>query len=231
MPTSENEPTRPATVAEVVGFNARRIREPHTADQMSRHARWAGLKWNSGRVADLEKGRISPTLPTLLAVAVALRSLTDRPVSLADLLTYDGPVALNDRLTIPGARLAAYFTAEPVVVLASESPALTEEAGRAGRVMREHFLSREDWLDPDVTAEFTAWREAMRNATGADERAAADLGLDPAEFARVAVKLWGHSFSAERDTRAGADASNQKRGRITRILKDELRQVISDGDD
>ncbi|MFC8531378.1 hypothetical protein [Nocardia sp. NPDC057227] len=229
MPASENEPAREVPVAEVIGANARRIRGEHTADQMSRHAQWAGLKWNTGRVADLEKGRISPTLPNLVAIAAALRSLTGQDVTLADLVAHDGPIRLNDVLVMPAARLAGYLRGELVRVFASETPALAAEAEEARRVVRRWLDNREDWLE-DLD-QVNAWQAAMHNATDADERAAADLGLSVAEMLARSVEMWGRGFSAERDARAGDGASNQKRGRIARTLKDELRQAISDGDD
>ncbi|MEV0078048.1 hypothetical protein AB0H58_16715 [Nocardia neocaledoniensis] len=211
-------------MAEVVGLNAKRLREPHTADQMSRHARWAGLRWNSGRVADLEKGRIAPTVSNLVAVAAALRSLTGQDVTLADLVTHDGPVELNEAMTIPGARLAGYLSGDPVQRFASEEPSLTTEANESARVMREYFMG-ESFPDPN----FGLWQNALRRTTDADERAAADLGVSVAEMLAVAVQRWGRGFSAERDYQAGEGANNQKRGRIARQLKDELREALSDG--
>jgi hypothetical protein len=40
---------------------------------------------------------------------------------------------------------------------------------------------------------------------------------------------WKHTLSAERDERAGPDASAQKRGQITRQLREELRKALADG--
>lgn len=222
MPTSTNDSTRAPTVAEVVGLNAKRLREPHTADQMSRHARWAGLKWNSGRVADLEKGRIAPTISNLVAVAAALRSLTGQDVSLTDLVAHDGPVELNEAMTVPGARLAGYLSGNPVQRFASEEPPLASEANENSRVMRQYFMG-ETFPDPN----FPFWQNALRDRTDADERAAADLGVSVAELLAIAVQRWGRGFSAERDRQAGEGANNQKRGRIARQLKDELRAAIS----
>lgn len=62
-----------------------------------------------------------------------------------------------------------------------------------------------------------------------DQRVAASLGLDTEELCDAAMKLWGSVFSAERDRRAGPGANPQKRGRVTRELKAELMESLSDG--
>jgi hypothetical protein len=43
--------------------------------------------------------------------------------------------------------------------------------------------------------------------------------------------LWGQSLSAKRDELAGADANAQRRGQISRQLKEQLRKAIIDGND
>ncbi|MGS2805963.1 hypothetical protein [Nocardia sp. MW-W600-9] len=212
-------------------MNAKRYRGAHTTDQMSRHAREFGLKWNAGRVSALEKGDISPTIPNLVAVAGALRSLTGQDVTLADLLTYEGRVELNEVLTVPGERLVSFVNGDAVRLLASEIPAFRERSAATGRVLKREFMDRDDWTSPDQLDRFNRWQAAIFGATDADERAAADLGLRVAELQQKAVDRWGRGFSAERDARAGEGANNQKRGRVARDLKAELREVISRGND
>jgi hypothetical protein len=65
----------PMTAAAVMGANVRRLRGDHTAEELARHAQAWGLKWGTGRIADLEAGRVSPTLPTIYALTVALEDL------------------------------------------------------------------------------------------------------------------------------------------------------------
>jgi hypothetical protein len=47
----------------------------------------------------------------------------------------------------------------------------------------------------------------------------------------VSFQLWHSTFSDERDQRAGPDANQQKRGRISRELRAELEKALSDGND
>ena len=63
-----------------------------------------------------------------------------------------------------------------------------------------------------------------------EQRLARDLGLDRERLAAEMAALWRRSFHAERDRRAGADANAQKKGRVARKLKAELKTVL-DGDD
>jgi hypothetical protein len=41
--------------------------------------------------------------------------------------------------------------------------------------------------------------------------------------------LWHGTFSEERDRRAGPDATQQKKGRISRELRTELEKALTDG--
>jgi hypothetical protein len=65
----------------------------------------------------------------------------------------------------------------------------------------------------------------------ADYRMAHSVGISREMAAFEMEALWGRSFTAERDRRAGPDANPQKRGRISRELKTELQEAISQGDD
>jgi hypothetical protein len=57
-----------------------------------------------------------------------------------------------------------------------------------------------------------------------------NIGVDRFLAAAMAA-LWGRTFSAERDNRAGPDANAQRRGQVSRQLKAELQQVIRHGND
>ncbi|CAM3958023.1 HTH cro/C1-type domain-containing protein [Tsukamurella ocularis] len=62
--------------------------------------------------------------------------------------------------------------------------------------------------------------------TRADDKAAVDLGLDADHFAMLTDYVYGHTASVERDERAGADATPQKRGRVMRGVIEELREAL-----
>ncbi len=68
---------------------------------------------------------------------------------------------------------------------------------------------------------------AVRQAAGeAEMRTARELGLTSDEMAGYSTLLWGQSLSARRDQLAGDGANAQKRGRISRELKAELRELV-----
>jgi len=77
----------------------------------------------------------------------------------------------------------------------------------------------------------TAGRETVDNTGEAEARIAKGLGISALRMRLESAYLWGNSFSAERDRRAGPDANAQKRGRVSRELKAELRASISRGRD
>jgi len=105
------------SVAEVAGENARalRLQRPGlTLDLFARVARLYGLPWTSGRVGDFESGRAAPSLPTLYGVALALQQATGQPVTLADLFAGNGPVEINDKLTVQLSALRAALSGGPL---------------------------------------------------------------------------------------------------------------------
>ncbi len=60
-----------------------------------------------------------------------------------------------------------------------------------------------------------------------DDRLVADLGTVP-EIVRLATReLYGRTATQERDDRAGQDATAQKRGRVTRIILDEVAAQVA----
>ena len=64
-----------------------------------------------------------------------------------------------------------------------------------------------------------------------EHRLAQRLGTDHAHIAKLSLRLWQRTFSEERDRRAGADANQQKKGRISRELRAELERALTDGND
>lgn len=55
------------------------------------------------------------------------------------------------------------------------------------------------------------------------------LGIGPLEVQQRAVQLWGRSLEAEALTRAGADSTPQARGRVTRVLVEEILESTKEG--
>lgn len=216
-------PKNAPSIAEVIGANTRRIRGEHRAEDLAKAARKVGLNWNTGRVSELEAGRVSPTIPTIIALLAALRTLTNRSVRLDELLQHDGPIQLNDKLRLPPAKLLDALSNNDFQLRARDLGVSADEvranvaAGRYGDVD----------LDLIIQAESAAGL--------AEERMAKDLGVRTGTIAHAAVYLWHKTFSEERAQRAGPDANAQKLGQVTRRMKAELRaaldEVGDDGDD
>ena len=216
---------RRLTLSEVVGHNARLIRGDRRADEVARAARLYGLKWNTGRVSDFEHGRLSPTVPTLLGVVLALSHITGRSVSLFELFECDEPIAINETLALESERLRAYLSGTAATPLPE---VVRDTVVAAFRQASESFRQLPRHLD-DVPID--AVELAELGSGESEQRAAKELGIDLTRMIHESADLWGHSFSAERDRRAGPDANAQKRGRVSRQLKDELKVRLSRGDD
>lgn len=203
--------TNAKSLSEVVGKNSRAIRVAGrvTLESLAAEARGVGLKWSTARVVDLERGKLSPTLPMLLALAYALGRATGEPVRLADLVRHGGPVEINDKLTTTGDSLEAVLAGEPVLLWSRTQSAVTEAV--------------KSYPDSVQTVqEAYVWESYGLG----DERAARKLGLNKESMVQVSAALWGRNLSDERDERAGPGASAQKRGQVTRALLEELRSVV-----
>lgn len=219
------------SLAEVVGINARRLRGDATSDELAKAARAEGLNWGTGRISDLEHGRVSPTLSMLVALAHALRSVHGRPVRLADLVRHDGFITLTRELTITSAALQRFLDGQDVSIKVKDVPHGPELKQRMREALDSHAKCSGVKLPPAVDEVRTDLVEQVFRQSGeAEARIAKSLGLHGEDFAAVSAYLWGHTLSAERDRRVGPGANAQDKGRVTRNLKAEVGAVL-DGDD
>lgn len=209
----------PKELTAVIGENARRLRVESgaTMETVVKFAKHAGLKWTTARVVELERGKFTPSLPTLLVLAHALTLATREEVTLAALVRHDGAVRVNERTILLGAALERYVSGEGVKFRLLEQPGtldrITSGLEQAAAELPAN-LTLED--DPETF---------LSSYTLGDERAARTLGLTKQKMMERALGLWGHNLSTERDRRAGADASAQKRGQVTRQLLGEARKA------
>ncbi|MEG8177242.1 hypothetical protein GZH49_01690 [Nocardia terpenica] len=206
-------------------MNARRLRGAHTAEAVAKAAKRAGLKWNSGRVAYLEAGRISPTLPTLLALAMAFGDVLSRAVALTELLQAEGFVQLNDDFPPVDADVVIQaLRGEPV------APTVGQVQGGVDEAAAVLTGAEAEWADlperPDGPA-VGKLRAVHADSGPTEDRIAASLGITTLRLSYETARLWGRTFTQERDHRAGDEANAQKRGRIARTMKGELQQEIS----
>lgn len=206
------------SLAVVVGRNCERLRNliGVTQDELAKYARDLGLRWKASSVADFEAGRSAPKFSTVVTVAAALQwALEDaetrgvqrpgeRPhsVSLADLVAFDGYVMLTETFKVFGSSLV--------------------DACRRGAPIT--FESHDGQKTQPVVVD--AVSDLLRQSGLAEHRQAKRMGIEPAEFAALSLKLWQRTFSDERDRRAGPEANRQKRGQVTRAMQRELDELL-----
>jgi hypothetical protein len=219
-----DESAEPPTVATVLGQTARTLRGDRKAELVARAARLAGLNWGTGRIADLEAGRVSPTLPTLIALCWAFRDLLGRPVELPDLFVGEGNMTLAPGVIVPIALLRKALDGK----LADPPAALS--LARSGFPISGLKLKPSD-VQGDKLRRNSKTQRVERSMLEADYRMAHSVGIAAERAAAQMQARWGRSFTDERDHRAGPDANPQKRGRISRELKAELQESIDRGDD
>lgn len=208
----------------VLAANARALRGTARIDDVARAARRYGAHWSPNRVWDLEQGKVPPTVPTLITLALALGDVHGRKFTLADLLASDENVVLLDDLLVTGDELAGFLRGDEVVHDYSALLAKTLRSTLATLKLRE------DWPPRLQRIKHGLLMEVYRDYGAAEEYLARDLGLDQDRLVAEMCALWGRSFHAERDAIAGPGVTKQKRGRVSRTLKAQLKAVL-DGDD
>lgn len=192
------------SLTEVLAANCKRIRGELklSQDQLAAWASGSGLRWNAGKVANFEAGRWTPTLADVLALGVALeRALTFRQVAVPETPTDPGrTITLADLLDAGDGPV----TLKPGLVLTGS------ELTGIGR--------GEAFPRPPRTL-------ASPPPRVAEQRLARALGIEEERLAELSQQLWGTTFTAERDRRAGA-GNQQKKGQISRELRAELEKEI-----
>lgn len=194
-----------------------------TLERVAQAAKFYGLPWSSGKVGDFESGRVSPTLTTLIALAGTLTDVTGQPVSLADLFAGDGRVQITPKTSMPLPELRAALKGTPVEFTTAHVEGLADELAASTRRGLDQLRGLKVRVNRGVL------RAVLRDFTESDERLAKSLGAGRITAAAHMAKLWGRPFHAQRDHLAGPDANAQKRGRISRELKADLKAAL-DGD-
>ena len=145
-------------------------------------------------------------------VSQALTQLLSRPVAVAELFADDGFAEVG-QVGIRTTRVADAFDGQVVELVVDD-------------------LANSDGLIPTAGKQpLELLMQIEKDSGEAEDRAANALGLRPLHLAALSAALWGRTYSQERNQRAGAEASPQKRGRIGRELRAELKEAASNGDD
>jgi transcriptional regulator with XRE-family HTH domain len=235
------EPTEPLAV--VVGRNCKRIRLAAgvTQDELARCARDLGLRWNASKVGDFEAGRSAPTFASVLTVSLALEhaaqeaaearaEISERQVTLADLVASDGWVALTDELRLRAEDVADVCRGKAWTFSRNE---YRRQLHRQMKAARADILRALGMPEEELRKDREGYAEALllRRSGLTEHRLAHRLGISHDRLADMSFLLWQRTFSEERDRRAGPDANKQKRGQISRTLQVELEKALADGDD
>ena len=221
--------TSSESLALAVGQNCSRIRSDAgvTQDGLAKCARGIGLRWTASAVGDFEAGRSAPTFATVLAATLALNMALQESGQ-------PGGTTLAD-LVAPGVAAGERFVAltDSIDVLDTLLVQVCQ-----GQEFRLHEGKWRPKLQPLGWRETQAMldglgdvREILERSGLTEHRLAQRLGTDHAHIAKLSLRLWQRTFSDERDRRAGADANQQKKGRISRELRAELERALTDGND
>jgi len=247
MPTGENAPPTAIPLADAVGrgFKSLRVAAGVTLNDVAKQARGIGLRWTASKVSDFEAGRSSPSLATVIAAAQALTMATGRTVSVSDLIADIGPVAVTGSLELDGASLAGALCGGDEARAQEQRDAAIRRTKQAAQAILDDNPSVSESMRATLenvgAATAATMIESMARATstpastallvrlrsGLDEqRLAKRLDVSMDQLVETSARLWGRSFSDERDRRAGDGANAQKRGQVSRTLQDELRTEL-----
>lgn len=222
-------------------FLGRRLKEIRherglTLDDIATASQHFGTNWTSATISSMERGGSNIARLDVLMILTEAVTFTDdngdvAPMTLADwfsiwgeedgqdvVIAENDAISLNDELSTSRNNVAAALEGQP--------PTLFPLIGTKQR--REELYRTVDMKD--TTSTDTENRphipDRLRGnahvATLSEQRAAIKFGLSPELFACVVKMRYGHYLDEEVAKRAGADASPQKRGRVTRKIFEEL---------
>ena len=220
-----------------IGRNAQRLRDASgiSRDELAQLGKQlTGAAWTASRIGTIETGTGTPGLPTLLAYCAALnfaRMVNHlEPIGLPDFFEPGFKIAITDRFTIGSTELKAAFGGSPV--RAQGQPASMDEIIAKVTAIGQTFheaIPDDSRLPPrfQTVQARNGLAFAARSASGGDKRAAKSLGWNIYELSAWSWQLWRRTFSQERDERAGAEASPQRRGIVSRELMAELKAAMT----
>lgn len=211
------------SLSAVFARNARALRvgAELKADEVARAVTAHGLHWAPSRVSELEMGRIAPTLSTLLILSAAFSDLRGESVLLADWFAGESLVAIADTVHVPLADVRAALDGLPV--------GLPEPSVSGTEILMQDYLANRLDQKPLSRGQLKKLSAIWNQCGEAESRAARALGIDQGTLCELMLEIWGTTLTAKRDELAGPDANAQKRGRVARELREELRRAISFG--
>jgi len=236
-----------STYAEAVGSFVRSYRQANgiTLESVALVGRDYGATWSLSSIQAIEGGKAAPTLPTLLMLALALGKLSGQPLRLADLLgpaeQFERPYVMSADQPVRRSWVERVLTGAPVVLTDDDfvharergesewaDSAETEMDSSAGLPEPNRYDHVDAlWAAMNEPPEPSGRSRPQRSSSSlAESRAAKKLGITPLVLQRVAARLWGRTLEDEAQQRAGVESTPQARGRVTRVLVDEIRDAL-----
>lgn len=220
----------------VIGRNLRAHREAHgwTRTKVAQGMGAAGLDWNHQTVGMTERAERPLTVAEMLVLPVAIG------MQPADLFAGDGVVRIGRLRVLDRGQLRQVVTGQPIDRLRWKA-ALDEIAEDDGVDPEELMAEALRWW-PDcahVGKAMDAYRESVGEVEPKVGRALTKRFGKPVSgftVALIAHRLWGHSLTAERDTRVGdriggspditARSLQSHRGHVTRQLVADVAAIV-----
>lgn len=208
----------------------RRLREESniTTYELAECARRYGVRWTASSVSQIEAGKYKASIANVIVLCCAIGELVDSEIGAVDLFVHDNAARLTDRMAISNASLRKFLSGKPISMddlqaTPEYQQELDESFPLSLRKIAETLANYQDSDHPQVS--LVLLLEVSKASTEADHRVARSMGLEPLTFASWCAHLWGQTFTAERDSRSGAEANAQKRGRVSRALKREIEEA------
>ncbi len=212
------------------GLRLVRTQRGLTREELARQARGYGLRWHGTTVTEIEAGRRHLRLEQLLLLALALDA------SPADFVAGDEPVHLtaDARVGVRTVRglLAGRLDDHDDVLEIPQSRAFVAalRAGSGVLAKLNEMLGTDDRTRGQVLQDV---RRAEESVDEAVRKGAGPLDVEPVVFAAAAIRLYGRSFTEERDARVEKDGPavsprvrQARRGHASRQLIAEIRGFL-----
>lgn len=218
-----------------------------TLEAVARAGHEYGASWGIASIRNIEAGKAALTVPALIMLALSLRKLTGKSLTLSDLTGEASSISLGAPEALPVTRtwLTGVMAGNAIELhpgdrthTAKQRAEIDEQEEEESFRQSDETLSRNLTHTDDadvVAAMLDASQEPPEppeeseesaddeRASLAETRAAEKLEIDPHELKWRAMKLFGQSLEQESLERVGKDASPQKRGGATRTIIEEIR--------
>lgn len=209
-----------------IGQYLRQFRQENnlTLEQIATASQRYGSGWTSGTISSMESGGSSvASLPNLLILLPTLTDLADgERISLESIFGKAGELELANKgkshAFIEGSQILEVLSGKKVQPVMSREVELSSEDVAFGKKMSRLFGSNNiDYIN----------HISKHVITPSEKRMAKKLSIHPFSVAVSCVAMYGHYLDDEIAERTGKNASPQKRGRVSRVIAEEVRERVA----